>query len=235
MIITIDGPTASGKSSVSRMLAGKLNAYYLYTGLLYRAVAYVLLREYGMALDSISKPDLKLVDTLIEQFRYHYSAQNYEQIFYGTNDITPLLKNPIIDQAASLLSTHSGVRERLNQLQKKIALNKSIVIDGRDSGSVVFPNADFKFFLTASVQVRAERWHHQQIATGKHVAISDAVQEIATRDTRDSKRAHAPLIIPQSARVVDNSAMNISQTVDVLLQFIQFPKSKPQQAPHLCP
>lgn len=232
MIITIDGPTASGKSSVSRNLAEKLNAYYLYTGLLYRALAYILITQEKLTLDTITQPSMELVEKIVAQFVYRYSPQTQEQIFYHEKDITPFLKDPLIDQAASILSTNSAVRERLNELQRTIAQGRSMVIDGRDSGSVVFPHADFKFFLSADQAVRAERWYRQQLARGKQVTLEQATEEIATRDARDTQRKHAPLVIPKDAYMLDNSTMNVAQTVDALLEIIQSPKSKLQQALH---
>src|SRR3990167_4702669 len=120
MIITIDGPTASGKSSVSRVLASRLGYYYLYTGLLYRAIAYLLIIHEQETIETIAHADLEKVRSLVnsERLSYRYDPQDQEQIFFDGINITCHLKDPIVDQAASILSTNNQVRELLNQLQR---------------------------------------------------------------------------------------------------------------------
>lgn len=214
MIVTIDGPTASGKSTVGRLLAKELGAYYLYTGLLYRALAYQLLKN-GYTLATIASPDLDLVKQILDtqKFEYRYDPENQERIFFNKEDITPQLKDKSMDQAASILSTNQQVRELLNSLQREIAKKNSIVIDGRDSGSIVFPHADYKFFLTASDQVRAERWLAMQKERGNNMPFDQALAYIQERDKRDASREHAPLCVPKEARVVDCTKLNVASVV----------------------
>ncbi len=223
MIITIDGPTASGKSTAGRSLAKKLGYYYLYTGLLYRGLAYLLMKEYGYTLDTIAHPDIKLVDTFLDpkKFVYTYDAKDRERISFEGRDITPQLKGDIIGQAASILSTNTEVRNRLNMLQRKIANDYDVVIDGRDSGSVVFPHADKKFFLTASEVERAARWVELQRKRGIAVSPEQALTFVQTRDARDSGRKVAPLTIPQGAQVIDNSSLSSKQTLKEIMHYLQ--------------
>ena len=226
MIITIDGPTASGKSSVGRLLAQELGAYYLYTGLLYRALAYILMKDYGYTLESIAVPNLADVQKVLDpkRFIYCYDDQQRERIFFDEVDITPFLKDSAtIDQAASIISTNNDVRNALNTMQREIANQQDVVIDGRDSGSVVFPHADYKIFLTASEKERAKRWQLQQEKKGNSVTFDQALSALKTRDERDAKRVHAPLIIPEGAKVIDNTGMSIDQTVMKILKIIQGP------------
>lgn len=214
MIITIDGPTASGKSSVSRFVAAQLGCYYLYTGLLYRAVAHLLLEEgHEAALIAQLAPEHIAQITRSGRLNYQYDAQQKEQAWWDGKNITPLLKSPTIDQAASILSTNNEIRELINELQRAIAQTANIVIDGRDSGSVVFPHAEHKFFLTADADERARRWYAEQRARGVMLTINDAHYMLAVRDERDSNRTHAPLIIPAGAIVIDTSGMTIDQVV----------------------
>ena len=223
MIITIDGPTASGKSSAGRVVAKELGYYYLYTGLLYRGLAYLLMKDFGYNLESIAHPDMQKVDELLDpkKFTYRYDARDRERIFFNGSDITSYLKGDVIGQAASILSTNPEVRERLNILQRKIANDHNVVIDGRDAGSVVFPHATKKFFLTASEQERADRWRELQRKRGITVSFDDALNFIQTRDARDSGRAIAPLTIPEGAQVIDNSDMDLGETSKKIIEEVR--------------
>ncbi len=218
MIITIDGPTASGKSTVGRLLAKELDHYYLYTGMLYLGLAYLLMKDHGYTLDTVAHPDMKLVDHILDtkRFSYRYDASDRERIFFDGTDITSHLKGDTIGQGASIVSTNPEVRERLNTLQRAIANDHDVVIDGRDSGSVVFPHAENKFFLTASEDERARRWREQQEKRGESVSLEQAKAFISMRDNRDSQRKSAPLTIPQGAQVIDNSDLAIDETLNTI-------------------
>jgi cytidylate kinase len=215
MIITIDGPVASGKSTIGKLLAKNLGAYYIYTGLLYRALAYLLMRDYGYTLFSIHNPNEKDIDTLLDpkRYAYRYSDSDGEQIWFDQKNITELLKNPTTDQAASIVSTNPYVRAELNKMQREIANQPMVVIDGRDAGSVVFPQADYKFFLTADPQERAYRWQMQQRQKGNTISFEQAIQFLQERDRRDSQRAIAPLIVPDGAQMINTTAMSIDEVV----------------------
>ena len=155
MIITIDGPAGSGKSTVAKELAKELKNYYLYTGLLYRAVAYIWLNKLNKKLQDLDKATSKDFE-FISKISYEYYENNPE-IFYEGERLTPFLNQTTLDQPASILSARKDVRENLLEIQQSVAKNYDIVADGRDCGSVVFPDADYKFFLTASLGVRAKR------------------------------------------------------------------------------
>ncbi len=215
MIITIDGPTASGKSTAGRLLAKELNYYYLYTGLLYRALAYLLMNEHGYTLETIAQSDIQIVDQLLDRKRlvYRYDASDRERIFFEKKDITPYLKGDRVGQAASIVSTNPEVRDRLNILQRAIADDHDVVIDGRDAGSVVFPNAAVKFFLTAAEDERALRWKAQQEKREVYVTLQEAKEFVSSRDHRDATRKTAPLTIPEGAHIIDNSDMGIGETL----------------------
>ncbi len=215
MIITIDGPTASGKSTAGRLLAKELNYYYLYTGLLYRALAYLLMNEHGYTLETIAHSDMNVVDQLLDRKRlvYRYDASDRERIFFEKKDITPYLKGSRVGQAASIMGTNPEIRDWLKVLLRSIADDYDVVIDGRDAGSVVFPNADVKFFLTASEDERALRWKAQQEKREVYVTLQEAKEFVRSRDHRDTTRKTAPLTIPQGAHVIDNSDIGIGETL----------------------
>lgn len=223
MIITIDGPVASGKSTVSRMLAQKLGYYYLCSGLLYRALGYLLINRYGYTLETVAEPSQKDIIRCLDsqKFLYHYDDQIQERIFFDSEDITPYLKDRFIDKVASVVSVNVQVRQTVTQLQRNIASRSDIVTDGRDVGSAVFPNAEVKFFITASVDVRAERWRKDQEKYGNYFSIDQAIAAITDRDDRDKNRAIAPLIVPESAIVIDTSELNIEQTVEKMVECIR--------------
>jgi CMP/dCMP kinase len=221
MIITIDGPAASGKSTVARAVAQELQSYYLSSGLLFRAVAYLLIRDMHYTVETISAPSSEHVDRIINSalLEYQYKAGK-EHVLFKNVDITPELKNSIIDQAASLLSTHTYVRTLLVAYQRDLARDKSIVVDGRDTGSVVFPYADYKFFLTADLQERASRWQKDQEKRGSSFTLSQAVKAVNDRDLRDSQRTDAPLVMPQGAIVIDSTNLSVAQVVDQIVNVV---------------
>jgi len=222
MIITIDGPSASGKSSTARALAEQLQFFYISSGLLFRGLAYCLLHECGYdekKMKSLQIADLEqcITDTSV----ISYASGTYgERLFLRNVDVTAHLKSPAIDQYSSIIGTNAIVREAVNTMQRMLAEGKSVVAEGRDCGSVVFPEASFKFFLTASVTVRAHRWQADQAKKGFNFSEQEAIEHIQTRDIRDSQRAIAPLIIPRDAIVIDTSDLSKEQTVVTILNII---------------
>ncbi len=222
MIITIDGPTASGKSTMGRGLAKRLGYYYIYSGLLFRALAYLLINERGYKEDALRNPRAEDIEYCFnaERFFYQYNDQFQERLFFDEIDITPHLKTSFIDRRSSIVSTNRRARDKIADVQRDIARDYSIVVDGRDVGSVIFPDADIKFFLTASVEVRAERWRHVQSKQGNDFSLEQAIERITERDQRDQERDIAPLIIPDDAIMVDNSALSQEQTLEKMLTLI---------------
>jgi len=222
MIITIDGPTASGKSTIARLLAKRLKFYYLNSGLLYRAVAYLLVNNCLYKENNLLNPrpeDLqKYIDSA--RFLYDYDEGFKERILFDGENITPYLKTSFMDKSASVLSANKMVRDLLLKIQRVCAQKFDIVAEGRDMGSVVFPEANFKFFLTASVQVRAQRWIDDQQKLGNKFFTNEAIDRITERDKRDKEREIAPLSIPQGAIIVDNSDLNIQETLDRMVELL---------------
>ena len=219
MIITIDGPAGSGKSTVAKILAQKLNFYYLYTGLLYRSVAYILITKIGKNisdLDKISKNDLEF----IAQISYEYKNKEPHIFFYG-EDLTDYLYDASLDQPASIISTKKEVRETLLDLQRNVAQKYDIIADGRDCGSVIFPNADYKVFLTASLDVRAKRIFEDEKRNKPGMILQKVKVELEKRDKRDREREVSPLIVSKDAIVIDNSEMNKEETMQKILSFIK--------------
>lgn len=223
MIITIDGPTASGKSSLAKLLAQRLSIHCLNTGLLYRAVAYVLQQVHGDAFFSsqtldaftFSDSDLNFIDYLT-----YVDDHGIPTIFYKQENITDKLFNDMISQYSSKISTVLTVRNKLLAVQRAIGKQYDLVADGRDCGTVVFPDADFKFYLTACTEVRARRRVYDLSKLYTEQDFQKVVKNLEERDWRDMHRAVAPLVIPQDALVVDNSDLTLEETLSVFLQAI---------------
>jgi len=219
MIITIDGPAAS-KSSVARLLAQQLGYYYINSGLLYRALAYLLYKNADHTLPlTFSERD---IDALLKSGRLQYDCDKQANLHikFNGDDITAQLKTGPISNLASQLSTNPYLREQLLQFQRQIAAHHDVIVEGRDSGTVVFPHADIKFFLTAPLAIRARRWQYDQDQRGNSMSEQEAYEQVRQRDKRDSERAVAPLQIPEGAHVIDNGDYSIEETVQLMIEQI---------------
>lgn len=223
MVITFDGPSASGKSTVAQKVADTLGFYYLNTGFLYRALTYVLTYVYGLSQDQLldlSQAQLDAVN-FFSRLHYSYAPATGVVITYDDQVITPYLKDAAIDQLVSLISPQAVVRITMAALQRKIAHNHSCVAEGRDVGTVVFPHATYKFYITASLEVRAQRWQEMQKKFGYHFSLQEAQKEVAARDYKDQCRAHSPLKKPEGAYEIDTSNKTIEQVVVEVVAIIK--------------
>jgi len=223
MIITIDGPTASGKSTTARALADKIGIYYLNSGKLYRAFAYLLMEHAGYTEQQLAQPKEEDIFGYLSPNRlvYTYTPEESERIFFDDEDITPYLHgNATIDQAASIVSQNNQVREKITDLCREIGNKFSLVADGRDTGSVVFPHATVKFYLTASLPVRAQRWQEFISQRGTEISLQEAEEQLVIRDKRDMDRAVAPLVAPEGAIFIDNSELPLTEVIGKMLEHI---------------
>lgn len=224
VIITIDGPTASGKSSIAKALAQRLNFYYLNTGLLYRAVTYTILSRlqqkmvHGVEqwLAQATEKDFDFITDLSYEYR-----NNEPHVIFQHQDITEHLFDATLGQYTSIVSLNTMMRNKLLVLQRTIGQKNNIVVDGRDCGSVVFPNADYKFFLTADLDVRVQRVLLDPKRNADANDLAKIKADLQERDQRDRERAVAPLVVPDGAMVIDSSAMTFEQTIDLFLKYIQ--------------
>jgi len=219
MIITIDGPAASGKSTIGRILAQKLGYYYLCSGLLYRALGYLLMYNCSYTIETVADPlpeDIaRCFDT--SRFFYCYDKQTQKHVFFDNVDITPYLKDKCIDKISSIISANHIVRSAVATLQHCIAFKHDVVVDGRDSGSVVFPYAKFKFFVTAVLDVRAERWRKDQEKYDHYFSHDQAELIITERDNRDKSRT----VFSHDAITIDTSDFTIEQSVKKMMEIIE--------------
>ena len=223
LIITIDGPVASGKSTVAHLLAKKLGIKHLSSGLFYRSVAYIALQEHP----SCNLHDEQLQRYLEpEHFMYQWTDTGQAYILYKHKNITPFLKTPAIDACAARLAERSCVRDFILLMQHTLAQTYSLIAEGRDLGSVVFPEATVKFFLTAELTVRAQRWQELQKNLGITLTVSQAIELISQRDTRDRQRVLAPLIIPKNAVIIDASDKSPEAVVEVMIRYVNEKRAK---------
>jgi cytidylate kinase len=210
--IAIDGPSGAGKSTVAKKLASALNIDYIDTGAMYRAVACKMLRE-GIGLENREGLKSMLANTDID-FR------RGETILDG-EIVSQAIRTPEISKMASDASALPEVREKLVALQRAMGETKSVVMDGRDIGTNVFPNAKYKFFLTASVQERARRRWLELTEKGQAVELADVEADIVKRDHNDSTRSLNPLKKAEDSVVVDTTAMDLEQVTQYILSYIQ--------------
>ena len=213
MIITIDGPMASGKSTTAYRLAHELTFFYLNSGFLFRGLAYAILKishHFGR-----SQFDVNAVDFigLLPRLSYANDASSGARILFDHVDITSELKDPEVATLASMLGTDLEVRSALAVWQQELVRGKDSIVEGRDAGSVVFADAEAKIFLTARPEIRAARWQREQAARGNNISFQEALEAVNTRDERDSNRKIAPLIVPQGAIIIDNSELSLNETM----------------------
>lgn len=219
MIITIDGPTASGKSTTARDVARTLGYTYINSGLLYRIIAHVLVHVYSyqpniLATD-ISEED---ITAIAKECNYSWSSTNNERLYYQGIDYTDIVKTRENDTLASLVGLNPQVRIFIISWIRRLSEQQSIVIDGRDAGTAIFPDAQFKFFLTASLQVRARRWLEDTDRGIRQYSLGEALQILDERDQRDQTRAYGPLQVPNDAYVIDSSDMSELEVVTTIIQ-----------------
>lgn len=209
-IITIDGPASSGKGTVARIIAKHLGFHYLESGAIYRALGLWVHKHSLESQDVNAEFVVGLIDSLDLQFIDG-------KVMLAAQDVTSELREEYVGMLASKYGAIPEVRARLLQFQRDFASAPGLVTDGRDMGSVVFPSANLKVFLTASAEKRAERRYKQLQQFDKSATIADILQDIKARDEQDSKRSVAPLTFDDSFKVLDNSELTIEQTIDFIL------------------
>lgn len=210
-IITVDGPSGSGKSTVSRILAKKLGILYLDTGAMYRAVALMADRT------GVKPGDRERLGDLCRHLDLRMAMDaGGAKIALGEEDISAAIRSPAMDMLSSTISSIGEVRRAMVDLQRKMALRGGLVAEGRDMGTVVFPGAPHKFFLTASTQVRARRRYLERVGRGERVREEDVAADLVRRDNQDSTRALAPLLPAEDAVIIDTGAMDAEHVVRVM-------------------
>ena len=211
MIIAIDGPAGSGKSTTARIIARKLEISYLDTGSMYRAVTvYFIDNNYSV--------DSGNINNIIDSIRIEIPDE--ESVILNDRNVSDRLRDSEVSSLVSTISSNKDVRDKMVLMQREISKNKSIVVDGRDIGTVVFPNADYKFFITAGIKERALRRYHELGLKGKNIELINIEKDIAKRDYLDSTRKNSPLKKAEDAIDIDTTHLNIDEQVNMILEII---------------
>lgn len=214
--IALDGPSGSGKSTIAKRLSKKLDILYLDTGAMYRATA---LKAIKSGVDTLDEAGVsKFIDDLDLEIKYENGGQ---QTYLDGENVSEKIREPHVSMAASNISSLKCVRLKMVEMQRKIAAKTSCVLDGRDIGSYVLPDADYKFFITASVDVRAQRRFKELSEKGFVVDFEKLKTEIQERDYNDSNREFAPLVKAEDAIEIDTSNLTIEEVIDVVMSHIK--------------
>ena len=209
--VALDGPAASGKSTIAKKLALRLGFVYIDTGAMYRAVT---LKALTKGIDLSDESQFDFIKTTTFDFRDGRMVMDNE-------DVTERIRETEISNNVSLVSSYLIVRNHLVEIQRKLASNRSVVMDGRDIGTNVLPNATYKFFLTASIEERAKRRHLDNLKRGIKSDLETLKEEIARRDRFDTHRKHSPLKPADDAKIIDTSHMRIDEVVEHITEIIR--------------
>lgn len=212
MIVTIDGPAGTGKSTVAKRLAERLGFEFLNTGAMYRAVAYACLKR------EVELSDEERVDAIARELDILFS-QN--RLFLDGVDVTDLIHTQSVTQSASIVAANPAVRRHLVHLQQLVGKTANLVTEGRDQGTVVFPNAECKFFLTASPEERARRRQRELEEKGETISLEDLLEQQQERDQRDKSRACSPLKPAEDALLIDTTEMTLDEVSGYLEMLVK--------------
>lgn len=211
-IITLDGPSGAGKSTIAKLLAKKLSFKYLDTGAMYRAVTLYMIKHH------IDINNNSEVISALNNLSINFD--NAGRIYLDDEDVTEAIRSMEVVNLVSKVSSISIVRQNMVSLQRKIAEGGNYVVDGRDIGSVVFPNSKYKFYMDASLDERAKRRYNEELSKGKSITYEDVRESIRKRDEFDSNREDSPLVVPKNANIIDTTSMTIDEVVEKIANVI---------------
>jgi len=215
-VITIDGPAGSGKSTVSRMLAKRIGYLYLDTGAMYRGVALAAKRQ------GVDFNDGGGLGKVCRALKLRFDrGEDPPRLMLGNEDISGLIRSPELDMLSSSVSAVREVREAMADLQRRMAKDAGVVAEGRDMGTVIFPGARWKFYLTARADARAGRRYRERLARGEAVTLEDVSGDLKRRDDQDRMRALSPLKPAEDAVIIDSTTLTAEEVVEQILQHIQ--------------
>lgn len=221
MVIAVDGYSSTGKSTVAKLVAKELGLVYIDTGAMYRAVTYFALKSNLFSGDKVDEDRLKelLPEVTISFVPDRESGKNFTHL--NGECVESEIRGMEVSNRVSVIAAIGFVREYLVEQQREMGRVGNVIMDGRDIGTVVFPNADVKFFMTASAQVRAERRYQELIAKGESVTYEEVEKNVITRDYIDSHRSVSPLVQAADAVVIDNGNITIEQNVELMVKTIK--------------
>ena len=216
MNIAIDGPAGAGKSTIAKALAQELSFLYVDTGALYRAVGYAMTRL------GVELQDPQAVEAALAGLRVSLRhVAGTQRVFVGEEDVSDRIRTPEMSMAASTVSAQPAVRQFLFQLQRDIAAENDVIMDGRDIGTVVLPQAELKVFLTASAEERARRRHLELLEKGEEATFDEVFADMVKRDEADRNRAIAPLRQAEDAVPIDTSGLTLEESIALLRRLVE--------------
>lgn len=214
--VAVDGPAGAGKSSISKIVAKKLGYLYIDTGAMYRSVTWAVLHNH------IDVNNQKAVEALLPELDLTMEASDDScKVFIAGQDVTDFIRTPQVNNAVSIVASYKGVRQYLVERQRLMAEAGGVILDGRDIGSVVLPNAELKIYLNASVEARAMRRYLEVKGTVNEQTLEDIKDSVMQRDDMDKNRKESPLIQVEDAVLVDSSEMTFDETVEHILHLVQ--------------
>ena len=214
--VAVDGPAGAGKSSISKIVAKKLGYLYIDTGAMYRSVTWAVLHNH------IDVNNQKAVEALLPELDLTMEASDDScKVFIAGQDVTDFIRTPQVNNAVSIVASYKGVRQYLVERQRLMAEAGGVILDGRDIGSVVLPNAELKIYLTASVEARAMRRYLEVKGTVNEQTLEDIKDSVMQRDDMDKNRKESPLIQVEDAVLADSSEMTFDETVEHILHLVQ--------------
>ena len=214
--VAVDGPAGAGKSSISKIVAKKLGYLYIDTGAMYRSVTWAVLHNH------VDVNNQKAVEALLPELDLTMEASDDScKVFIAGQDVTDFIRTPQVNNAVSIVASYKGVRQYLVERQRLMAEAGGVILDGRDIGSVVLPNAELKIYLTASVEARAMRRYLEVKGTVNEQTLEDIKDSVMQRDDMDKNRKESPLIQVEDAVLVDSSEMTFDETVEHILHLVQ--------------
>lgn len=217
MLITIDGPNGSGKTTLAILIAKHLHFFCFSSGYVYRALAYILKNFYGYDAEKFQNLDLENIKAILVNDNFRYEYQYGVAKVYWVDDITLFLKDMEISKLAAIIAKNKNVRMFVREYEKNIIFQKDTVIEGRACGSIVYPNADLKFYIKAPVDIRAKRLMADQMKRGKTITFQEALQQVQVRDDMDKNREVEPLQIPQDAIILDSGKHTSEELLEIVL------------------
>ena len=213
MIIAIDGPAASGKSTTAKLLAEKIHFIHLNSGLMYRAITYIIIKN--NLLEDFSSSMKFLFENL------KFKGKNLNIVFFKGKNISDKLYSEKINKNINFVSNNIIIRKKLIQFQRSLVKNKNVVCEGRDIGSVVFPDAEFKFYLNASIDERADRRYKEVLKTNSNISKEEIINNIMARDSNDINRKNSPLMKVKDCIELDTTRLTINQQVEYIYSIIK--------------
>ncbi|HKQ57187.1 MAG TPA: (d)CMP kinase [Candidatus Eisenbacteria bacterium] len=223
-VVTIDGPAGAGKSTTARGVAARLGFLYVDTGALYRGIALKVLRG------GVSADDLAAVERCARETQVALSGSpDHPHVWLDGADVADLIRTPEVSEMASRLAAQPAVRRRLIEIQRTLVDRGPLVAEGRDLGTVVYPDAEVKIYLDADLDTRAVRRARDLETLGMAAPVEQVRGELARRDDRDRSRANSPMVVPDGARVVNTSSMSVEEQIDEVLRAVQSHPAFPRE------